>query len=57
MAHKIKKFTEAKFKKLYYAVTQHELAAMMGVSQPAIIYYAKKFGLTPKTKAKKVRWS
>jgi predicted transcriptional regulator len=57
MANKMKNFTAAKFKKLYYTVTQQELADLMGVSQPAIVYYAKKFGLTSKSKAKKVRWS
>jgi predicted transcriptional regulator len=53
---KAKRFSKAKFLKLYFTVTQSELAKMLGVSQPAIAYYAKKFGLV-KTKAKKLSFT
>jgi hypothetical protein len=54
---KPKKFSKAKFKQLYYTLTQHEFAKVLGVSQPAIVYYAKKFGLKSKSRDKKLTFT
>ena len=36
---------EAEFRRLFDKHTQIELARLLGVSQPAVAYWAKKFGL------------
>lgn len=46
--------TKAKFKELYFTITQAEFAKRLGVSQPAIVYHATKLGLS-KTRAKKFK--
>lgn len=51
---KIKELTKEKFKSLYFQLTQHELAAALGVSQPTVVYWAKKFGFQ-KTRSKRLR--
>jgi predicted transcriptional regulator len=53
---KIKKISVRKFKTMFNCLTQNELAKALGVSQPAIAYYAKKFGVS-KTRAKKLKFT
>ena len=43
---KIKRFTHAGFKKLYMENTVNALAKVLGCSRGAVLYHAKKQGLT-----------
>ena len=44
------------FKRLFDKHTQTELSRLLGVSQPAVAYWAKKFGLEPKGRSKKIEF-
>jgi len=46
--------TEKEFRRLFDKHTQIELARLLGVSQPAVAYWAKKLGLA-KGNAKKLQ--
>ena len=43
---KIKRFTKAGFKKLYMENTVNALAKMLGCTRGAVLYHAKKQGIT-----------
>ena len=52
--NKIVTMTKAKFKELYFKLTEKELADRLGITQPGVVYWATKLGFK-KTRTQHVR--